>query len=537
MRVALCSCLLLASVSAWCQTGSGSGSEESGILFSVGSLVRLGESDNGDFVKKDFRFSKASNSLRLPVGPTVTRPVHCSSAGRYDFATQCAGLPAFNVMLLPSDRLLSSAGISPEPKRERFQWGPALWQSLEMMMLEHTFRIMTDANARYMLFRRPFWHNYFASASHFIMNRWGDGDDFLVNYIGHPLQGSVTGDIFIQNDPEGRAAKFGKSAAYWRSRLKGMAWAAVYSAYFEIGPVLSEAAIGNEGGYSYYPGCARLPCRIHKPLTNNTGWVDFVVTPTIGLGWILLEDSIERKIVDRLAQGRRTLKYNILRGALAPSRSMSNMLAGKLPWYRYADEPPSSPVLKEWTPLVSTRPAWKDGPRWDLGFHVMNLNLPGNSKGCPGCRAYNPGAGFDLGYRLARLVYASSEFNFFPMTGPSGAKRAAWAGLFGPKIGRSFRSWGVYWQIRPGFIRYEPVPGPGAKEQFDTAVRFVFDLGGVIDYYASRSSAIRFQLGTNLVRYAVGPDRHVLMLDSMISSDYVATQGNFYLGGGYVFRF
>jgi hypothetical protein len=58
------------------------------------------------------------------------------------------------------------------------------------------------------------------------MGRWGDGDDFLVNYIGHPLQGAVSGNIFIQNDPHGRSERFGKSGAYWKSRFRAMLFAA-----------------------------------------------------------------------------------------------------------------------------------------------------------------------------------------------------------------------------------------------------------------------------------------------------------------------
>ena len=79
-----------------------------------------------------------------------------------------------------------------------------------------------------LLFHKPFWHDYGASADHFHMSRWGDGDSFLVNYIGHPMEGAVYGDIFLNNDPKGRSARFGKSSTYWYSRLKAMAWAAAF---------------------------------------------------------------------------------------------------------------------------------------------------------------------------------------------------------------------------------------------------------------------------------------------------------------------
>ena len=221
---------------------------------------------------------------------------------------------------------------------EKIHWGPILTQSLRFLVFEHAFRLANDRYARHLLFHKPFWEDYVDSLQHFDMSRWGDGDDFIVNYIGHPLEGAVTGSIFIQNDPHGRSERFGRSREYWKSRFRAMLFAAAYSTYFEIGPVLSETALGNEGGYTYVPKCGLAPCSIPgrhlKPPTNNTGWVDFVVTPTIGMGWIVLEDAIEAKIVDPLAGDSTALKWKIVRGSLAPSRTMSNFLQGKLPWYR-----------------------------------------------------------------------------------------------------------------------------------------------------------------------------------------------------------
>jgi len=221
---------------------------------------------------------------------------------------------------------------------EKIHWGAILKQSLGFLVFEHTFRLANDRYARHLLLHKSFWEDYGDSLQHFDMGRWGDGDDFLVNYIGHPLQGAVSGNIFIQNDPHGRSERFGKSGAYWKSRFRAMLYAAAYSAYFEAGPVLSEAALGNEGGYTYVPKCGLAPCTIPgrtlKPATNNTGWVDFVVTPTVGIGWIVLEDAIEARIVDPLAGDSTALKWKILRGSLAPSHSMANFFQGKLPWYR-----------------------------------------------------------------------------------------------------------------------------------------------------------------------------------------------------------
>ena len=123
-------------------------------------------------------------------------------------------------------------------------------QSVEFLLFEHAFRLADDPYLRYLLFHKPFWHDYLVSAGQFDMSRWGDGDNFLVNFIGHPMQGGVTGNIYIQNDPKARALKFGRSKQYWQSRMKAMAWSAAYSAYFEIGPGLSEVALGNPPAWS-----------------------------------------------------------------------------------------------------------------------------------------------------------------------------------------------------------------------------------------------------------------------------------------------
>jgi hypothetical protein len=476
--------------------------------------------------------------LRFALAPVSA----CIGYLRIDFASACAaqptlGLTLWNIRIRMMD---ASVLLVERPPRERFHLRAALLQSLGFLVLEHGFRFASDPYLRYLVFHKPFWNDYLASADNFQMNRWGDGDDFLVNYIGHPLEGSVSGNIFIQNDPEGRAAKFGKSGAYWRSRMEAMAWAAVYSAYFEIGPVLSEAAIGNEGGYTYvphcgfYPTCPKKPGESYKPPTNNTGWVDFVVTPVIGTGWLILEDFLEADLVDRLAHGSPDLKFKILRGALAPSRSMSNFLAGRPPWYR----PPASRevVAAFGSPLQPSliTPAWKDDPRWSLGVQLTTLNLPMDWEGCAGCRVTATGIGLDLDYRLTRLVYMDSEFNFFPGTGGRGAIQE---GLLGVKVGHTARSWGVFTQLRPGFVHYDKALAPGSRDDYEDTTRFAFDVGGSVEYYASRHSTIRFNMGTTFIHYLTGrPDPRQPPV-SVLSDDFYATQGNFRATTGYAFRF
>jgi hypothetical protein len=220
--------------------------------------------------------------------------------------------------------------------KEGYHWSGLIAQSLFFSFIENGFRAASDDQIRSLLATKPFWHDYVASIRQFNMRRWNDGDDFLVNYVGHPMQGAVSGFIEIQNDPTGREQEISATHAYWMSRFKAFLWATAYSTYSEISP-LGEAGIGNEGGWTY-----PIDCNTHSGVsgnctkyTNNTGWVDFIVTPTVGSLWLLAEDTLDRFVSDRVqGDNRSRILPKILRGSLNPSRTMANAMRFKAPWYR-----------------------------------------------------------------------------------------------------------------------------------------------------------------------------------------------------------
>ena len=163
---------------------------------------------------------------------------------------------------------------------------------------------------------------------------WGDGDNWFLNYVGHPMQGTMSGYIQIQNDPIGRTAEFGSSREYWISRMKATGWATAYSVQFEIGPI-SESSIGNVG--------------MRK---GTSGYVDHVITPVGGFGLMVAEDALDRYVIRKLEA--RTLNVHwrgFFRIALNPSRAFVNMMRGKGPWYR--DTRPISPPPLLTIPLGS----------------------------------------------------------------------------------------------------------------------------------------------------------------------------------------
>ena len=218
------------------------------------------------------------------------------------------------VVLACVGRLGGATGPDGPAQAEGIQWRPLLEQSLYFLGVQHGFRLATEKGTRGG-FSGPYLRNVAKSIGS--LRGWSDGDVALVNYVGHPMQGAVTGYIFAQNDPRYRRVQFGTSRAYWKGRLRATAYSFAYSTQFEIGPI-SEASIGTIQ--------SRWP---------QQGLVDHVVTPVIGLGWQVAEDAVDRLVIQKIEDriGNRWVRM-MVRGWLNPSRSMANLMRGDTPWHR-----------------------------------------------------------------------------------------------------------------------------------------------------------------------------------------------------------
>ena len=169
-------------------------------------------------------------------------------------------------------------------------WWHLAGGSLAFLTVEHTFRYATEWGTRD-AFDTPFWPGYLASVGN--LHGWADGDPFLVNYVGHPMQGAVAGFIWQHNDRAYRDVVFGENRRYWKAKLRGAAFSYLYSVQFEIG-LLSEASIGHIQ--------AQFP---------QQGFVDHVITPTVGLAWTLAEDSLDRYVITLFEEHNRNPYYSI----------------------------------------------------------------------------------------------------------------------------------------------------------------------------------------------------------------------------------
>lgn len=200
-----------------------------------------------------------------------------------------------------------------------FHWRSAMIQSGLFLGMQHAVR-MTEKKTRDEL-DGPFFADWKASVKN--LRGWDDGGKTFTNYIAHPLQGALTGRIFINNSGIAKRVEIGRSKTYWQSRLKALAWSAVWSTQFEIGPI-SEASLGNVGQKCDGHG--------HSKMT----YVDFVLTPAVGTGFAIAEDAIDKYILKNLIETRleNRLLMKIIRSVLTPTTSLANILRGRAPWRR-----------------------------------------------------------------------------------------------------------------------------------------------------------------------------------------------------------
>jgi hypothetical protein len=164
-------------------------------------------------------------------------------------------------------------------KDESFHLGPAIGQAFGFTVFQHIVRL-AEPHTRHEL-GGPFLQDWFTSVSR-TGRTWDDGNRFFTNYIGHPMGGAVYAHIYRQNDFRRRDLAVGEPG-YGGMVLRAMLFSALTSVQFELGPV-SEASIGNIG--------------MTRP--RGTGWVDFVITPTLGAAWMVGEDVIDERLLTRM---------------------------------------------------------------------------------------------------------------------------------------------------------------------------------------------------------------------------------------------
>ena len=125
-------------------------------------------------------------------------------------------------------------------------------------------------------------------------------------------------------------------------------------------------------------------------------------------------------------------------------------------------------------------------------------------------RITEPGFGGRFTYNINKHVAVEAEGNFFPqeaqdyLEGLQGGHKTQ--ALFGVKAGTRGQRIGLFFKIRPGLVNFshiqpEPMPCncPNPPAPKFTETDFALDIGGVVEFYTSRRTFIRVDLGDTIV--------------------------------------
>jgi hypothetical protein len=246
--------------------------------------------------------------------------------------------------------------------------------------------------------------------------------------------------------------------------------------------------------------------------TNNTGWVDFTITPTVGLLWLLAEDTLDRFVSDHIqGDNRFDIGPMFLRAALNPSRSMANAMRFKAPWYRdFQHDPeiedsfvvhlqPSDEEIAEVGPLkrISVAPY----------FHTMPFGSGTNP--CIFCFG-GSGVGVGLDIALNRWIgfsiAAESEGGMVPKGSVTTTSTTSFgAGL---RFVHEGRTGSLSLAVRPGMVANQtlrPLMLDTARNMYFHPQTNVENAAVTIalsnDYKVNRTIAVRYSVENTIVRY------------------------------------
>jgi hypothetical protein len=206
----------------------------------------------------------------------------------------------------------------------RVHWGQLIISTTLFNTFEDAGNLYSGYWYRWETTSGDWWQRYINSAAGWRWNVWADQNPFLDDYVGHPMMGAITNDLWIQNDPKSMAVVQSNTWPYWRRMLRAGAFSTAYSFEWKLGPT-GEAAIGHNGDH-LEPA--------NGGYTNETGWVELVTTPVGGALWTMAEDTLDKDVVSRFEAGGRGPLALLAISFLEPAHATANILRFRPPWYR-----------------------------------------------------------------------------------------------------------------------------------------------------------------------------------------------------------
>jgi hypothetical protein len=208
----------------------------------------------------------------------------------------------------------------------KFHWLPALREQTQYLFIETGWNLAANVHIWEATTHGHWLEDWIQSVNGFTFTRWNDSNPISDDYVGHPMMGAISMNIFLQNYPRGQSFEIENSKRYWHTRLWALLWTAVYSTEWKLGPI-SEASFGNTGRTTSFDRDAG-----HK--TNGTGDVGLVITPLGGWVWTMGEDFVDLHLIRYADQKTANPVYLFLMGFANPTRSFANLMRFKAPWYR-----------------------------------------------------------------------------------------------------------------------------------------------------------------------------------------------------------
>ncbi len=208
----------------------------------------------------------------------------------------------------------------------RVHWGHLILTTTMFNAFEDAGNLYTGYWYRKETTDGDWWDRYINSAAGWVWNRWPDYNPFLDDYVGHPMMGAITNDLWIQDDPRSMRVEASNTWPYWRRMLRAGAFSTAYSFWWKLGPT-GEASIGHNGDHAEPYGTA-------GHISNETGWVELVTTPVGGALWTMAEDVLDKHVVAPVeAPGRNPFALLGL-SFLEPAHATANIFRFRPPWYR-----------------------------------------------------------------------------------------------------------------------------------------------------------------------------------------------------------
>lgn len=214
-------------------------------------------------------------------------------------------------------------------RRCRVHWGQLIISTTLFNTFQDAGNLYTGYYYRTETTQGDWFDRWINSAAGWRWNVWNDANPILDDYVGHPLMGAITADLWIQNDPKSMTVEPSTTWPYWRRLVRAGAYSAAYSFEWKLGPT-GEAGFGHNGDHYYYDNSYNNG----KELTNETGWVTLVTTPVGGVLWTMGEDQLDKHVVAPAEGGGRNPFGLLALSFLEPAHATANILRFRPPWYR-----------------------------------------------------------------------------------------------------------------------------------------------------------------------------------------------------------